>query len=116
MKIIAQSNKMSVSELHAMTRANTIKKMESAKGSTLNIDSWVYYEDEKTDKQTGEVSKARVLSIRDGEEVFATVSPTFKEEFFAIREMCEVADEAFDHVTVTTGTSRAGRTFITCTF
>ena len=78
MKIIEKSGKMSVSELHAMTRANAIKKMESAKGSTLNIDAWVLFEDEKTDKQTGEISTVIVLSIRDGEEVFATVSPTFK--------------------------------------
>lgn len=116
MKIIEKSHQMNVSELHAMTRANSIKKMESAKGSTLNIDAWVMYEDEKTDKQTGEVSTVTVLSIRDGDEVFATVSPTFKGEFFAIKNMCEDAGEAFDHVIVTTGTSRAGRTFITCAF
>lgn len=116
MKIIDKSSQMTVSELHAMTRATNIKKMESAKGSTLNIDAWVLYEDEKTDKQTGEISAVTVLSIRDGDEVFATVSPTFKEEFFAIKGMCEDAGEAFDHVVVTTGTSRAGRTFITCTF
>lgn len=116
MKIIEKSRQMNVSELHAMTRANSIKKMESAKGSTLNIDSWVLYEDEKTDKQTGEVSAVTVLSIRDGDEVFATVSHTFKEEFFAIKNMCEDVGEAFDHVIVTTGTSRAGRTFITCAF
>lgn len=116
MKIIEKSSQMSVSELHAMTRANSIRKMETAKGSTLNIDSWVLYEDEKTDKQTGEVSTVVVLSVRDGEEVFATVSPTFKNEFFAIKEMCADAGEDFDHVVVTTGTSRAGRTFITCSF
>lgn len=116
MKILEKSHSMTVSELHAMTRATTIRKMETAKGTRLNVDAFVIFEDDKTDPKTGEVTKCVVLAVRDGAEVYATISPTFKEEFDAIREMCADAGEPFDHVNVTTGTSKNGRIFITCTF
>lgn len=116
MKILEKSHQMSVSEMYAMTRSSNVQKMETAKGTRLNIDAFILFEDEKIDSKTGEVSTVKVLSVRDGHDVFATISPTFKEEFFAIKAMCEEAGEVFDHVEVRTGTSRNGRSFITCEF
>ena len=116
MKILEKSRQMSVSELYSMTRANNVRKMELAKGTRLVIDDYVLFEDDKEDAKTGDKVAVQVLAVRDGEYVFATISPTFKEEFFAIRGMCEDAGEPFDHVNVCTGTSRNGRTFITCSF
>lgn len=116
MKILEKSRQMTVSEMHKMTRSNEVRKMETAKGTRLNVDDFILFEDEKIDKKTGEVEIVQVLAVRDDTEVYATISPTFKTEFFAIKAMCEEAGEAFDHVDVCSGTSRNGRAFITCTF
>lgn len=116
MKIVEKSRQMTVSEMYKMTRATDIRKMEMAQGSRLNVDDFILFEDEKIDKKTGEASIVTVLAVRDGNDVFATISATFKEEFFAIKAMCEEAGEKFDHVDVTSGTSRNGRNFITCSF
>lgn len=117
MKIIEKSrDNMNVSELHNLTRSINAHKMETAKGTRLNIDDYVFFIDEKTDAKSGEVIETVVLSIRDDGEIYSTISPTFIEEFKAIREICRECGEAFDHVDVVTGTSRNGRTFITAAF
>jgi hypothetical protein len=58
-----------------------------------------------------------ILSIVTPEnEVFATNSPTFKEDFLKMQEMFADCGEEVHSVKVISGTSKAGREFITCVY
>lgn len=114
MRIIEKVNVNSVSELHAMTRAYGIEKMETLVGNDIEFIAYVLFVDTKVDEESGEVSETEVLSVNVGGKVYATVSKTFIEEFKAIAVMCDEFGEPFSHVIVQQGTSKKGRKFITC--
>lgn len=88
--------------------SNETSKMSDAEGSVLDVKAWVIYND--TDEKTGEIKKVVSLMTDDGE-IFGTISNTF------IREFEKIADHFGNDVgsiKVISGTSKAGRTFITC--
>lgn len=93
---------------YKIMNSNETFKMSDAEGSVLDVKAWVIYND--TDEKTGEKKKVMSLMTDDGE-IFGTISNTF------IREFEKIADH-FDNdvgsIKVISGTSKAGRTFITC--
>ena len=58
-----------------------------------------------------------VLAIMtpDGE-IFATNSPTFKEDFFQMQELFQDMGETVHAISVISGISKAGREFISCAY
>lgn len=94
-------------EAYKLTEAASVKKMAEAAGSTLNPDAWILYE--VLDNKTGEMKT--VLVIRDGEEIFGTISKTFIQAFVKAAEFFE---NELGAIKVIEGTTKAGRKYITC--
>ena len=93
---------------YKIMNSNEACKMSDAEGSVLDVKAWVIYND--TDEKTGEIKKVVSLMTDDGE-IFGTISGTF------IREFEKIADHCGNHcgsIKVISGTSKAGRTYITC--
>ena len=84
------------------------KKMLEAEGSVLQVQSWILYN--SPDKDTGEIKEVLAIETPDNE-IFATISNTFKEEFM---DMVNYFGSDLGAIKVITGTSKAGRTYITC--
>lgn len=112
MKIIKNNPaNLSTEDKFRLTMSPETQKMKSAVGSALEIQAWCLYEDENKD---GDMQQ--ILSILTPEgETFATNSATFIRDFGRIVDLYDSADEQLEAVRVITGTSKAGREFITCT-
>lgn len=93
---------------YRLMNSNAAKKMLAAEGSQLEIAAWVVYED--VDESTGEIKKVLSLSTTDGE-IFGTISPTFIREF---EKMADYFGDDLTDITVISGKSKSGRTYITC--
>lgn len=110
MTIIKTSKDYTPAELYKMTRDANIAKMSTLKaGTELPLDGFVLYED--INQKTGEMME--ILTIDTKGTRYATNSTTFIREFKAIMELFH---DNCDGVTLLfgTGTSNAGRPFITC--
>lgn len=107
------SRELSKKETYKMTLAPAIQKLSLAKGSIIAVDAYCSYGDEKIDPKTGEVVTAEILSIMDKDgTVYATNSGSFQKDF---RNICDIMDGEEFAIEVISGTSKAGREFITCT-
>ena len=112
MEIINQSREFSTIEAYQLLRNPETQKMSSNKDIPFEVDCWCIFQDVK--KLTGEVQE--ILSIKTkGGEVFATNSKTFMDEFLTIWDMFKMKNEEVPPIKVISGTSKNGRTFITCT-
>lgn len=113
MKIINSSANLTPKEIYSLTMSPKTKKMKDAISSRIEIAAWASYED--VNKKTGEVQE--ILSIMTPEgEIFATNSPTFKEDFFQMQDLFRDMGETVHAISVITGTSKAGREFISCAY
>lgn len=105
--IIKQSRELSKQEIYLLTMSPKIDNMKNHKGERFEVSAWLIFED--VDKKSGEVHE--VLSVLTPEnETFATVSETFRNDFLAMAELFD-NDFSFE---VISGTSNAGREFVTC--
>lgn len=114
MKIIKSSpESLTMKQLYDLTKSPAIKKLSTMKGEELVIDSFCIYEDEKPD---GTI--ITILSIKtDDGEMFATNSKTFTSDFLDILTMCAESGAPMPKkVAVLEGTSRAGRSYISCVY
>ena len=93
---------------YKLMKSPEVKKMSEAEGSILEITSWIQYN--SPDKETGEIKEVIAVETVDGE-LFATISNTFREEFL---DMVEWFGADLGSIKVITGTSKAGRKYITC--
>lgn len=111
MKIIAKSGDLTSKELYDLTLAPSVQKMKDVVGQVIEVKAWVVYEDVNSKDETQEI-----LSIvsPDGE-IFATNSPTFKKDFSTMISFFNSFGEEVKGINVISGTSKAGREFITCT-
>lgn len=112
MEIIKMSNNVEGADLYFLTTSPEIEKMTTVKGQTLALDKWVLFADE--DRKTGEMR--RVLSIKSGDEMYATNSVTFIESFENMMACFDMMGLEVHHIRVTTGTSKGGREFINCVY
>lgn len=109
MEIIRQyPEEMDKRTSYRLMNSSEIQKMSEADGSILEVAAWVIFED--VDESTGEVKKVVTIKTADGE-LFGTISPTFIREF---ENMCKHFGNDVGNIKVVSGTSKAGRTFITC--
>lgn len=111
MNIIRTSNKtMSAAELYSMCKSNSIQKLSDAAGQTIEVAAYLFYEDANSD---GEIKTICSIKTPEGE-VLATNSPTFVREFGDMIDMFETAGEQVKAIKIVQGTSKGGRSFITC--
>lgn len=108
MTITMTSRELTKKESYKMTLAPTIKKMRDIVGAQIDVSAFILYEDVNSDGKEQEI-----LSVMDADgTVYATNSPTFKKDFAKIYEIMDGEDFSIE---VISGTSKAGREFITCT-
>ena len=114
----ASKEKLTVKERYDLTLSQAAQKLSNQKGQAIDFDIWCTYE--TPDNKTGEVRT--ILSLRTPEgEIYATNSDTFIREFLKIADMIEDAradgEKAdFKSVIIMSGTSKAGREFITAVY
>lgn len=108
MTITKISKELNKKELYKMTMDAGIKKMKDYVGSSIDVYAYCIY----TDFNSKDNKEVEVLSVMDTDgSVFATNSATFKKDFLNIATLMEGEDFS---VGVASGTSKAGREFITC--
>ena len=93
---------------YKLMKSPEVKKMTEAEGSILEIDSWIHYN--SPDRETGEIKEVIAIATPDGE-LFATISNTFREEFM---DMVNYFGSDLGAIKVISGTSKAGRKYVTC--
>lgn len=109
MTITKTSKELNKKELYKMTMDAGIKKMKDFVGASIEVYAYCVY----TDFNSKDNKEVEILSVMDTDgAVYATNSPTFKKDFMNIAALMEGEDFS---VGVTSGTSKAGREFITCT-
>lgn len=113
MKIINSSENLTAKDIYNLTKSPRSQKMRSAVDSRIEVDKWALYED--VDKKTGELHEVLSIATPEGE-IFATNSPTFKDDFLDMMELFSDMGETVHAITVITGVSKAGREFVTCTY
>lgn len=113
MNIIKTSENLTPKEIYNLTSSPAVQKMRDVVDSVIEIDKYAFYED--LNKKTGEVQEILAIQTPDGE-IFATNSPTFKEDFENMVAFFEGMGEEVHAISVMSGTSKAGRQFITCRY
>lgn len=108
MKVLRNSKEFSPEELYDMVLAPNGEKMSNHVGETLECDTYCIYED--TDSET------QIMSMKSGETVYATNSPTFIRDFERICGLMESLNTVPHHIKVEQGTSKNGRKFISCIY
>lgn len=104
-----QPQTMDKKTLYSLTHGQSMSVKNVDERTVITPAAYAVYEDTDKDGKTNEV-----LAIRDKEsgEVFTTISPTFKRDFFEIVELMGEDDYS---IRVIHGTTKAGRDFVTCT-
>lgn len=109
MTITKISKELNKKELYKMTMDAGIKKMKDFVGSSIDVYAYCIY----TDFNSKDNKEVEVLSVMDTDgSIYATNSTTFKKDFLNIAALMDGEDFS---VGVISGTSKAGREFITCT-
>lgn len=113
MNIKRASKELSAKEMYNLTMNPTTRKMKDFVDSEVEIECFTVYED--VNEKTGELQDILAIqTISDG--VVATNSPTFIRDFDKMWGLFEQMGETVHAVNVITGTSKAGREFITCEY
>lgn len=113
MKIIDSSENLTPKEIYSLTMSPKTRKMRDAIGSRIEIAAWACYED--VNKKSGEVQEVLAIMTPEGE-IFATNSPTFKDDFFQMQGLFRDMGETVHAISVISGTSKSGREFISCAY
>lgn len=113
MKIVNSSANLTPKEIYSLTMSPKTQKMKDVIGSRIEIGAWAAYED--VNKKTGELQEVLAIMTPEGE-IFATNSPTFKEDFFQMQELFQNMGEIVHSISVISGISKAGREFISCAY
>lgn len=105
--IIEKSRELNNQELYLLTMSPKADSVKNHVGERIEVSAWLEFED--VDKKSGEVHT--VLSVLTPEnEVYSTISPTFQSDF---KDMAELFHNDFSFEVIS-GTSKAGREFVTC--
>lgn len=99
-------------ERFKLIAAPNMRKMQTAADSIIEVYAYALYTD--VNRKDGTINEVLSVLTTDGE-IFATISPTFKEDFFRIAEFFINAGETIPNIKVVQGESKNGRTFISCT-
>lgn len=113
MRIVKSSPELSPVDIYKLTMNPNATKMKEVAGQRLEVAAYAVYED--VDKKSGELQNILAIKTPEGE-VFATNSRTFIEEFEKMVDFFGGYDMRVDAIEVITGTSKAGRDYISCTY
>ena len=113
MKIIKASENLTAKDIYTLTMNPNTEKMKDVKGQRIELCKWALYED--INKKTEEPQQILAVSNPEGE-AFATNSPTFIDDFMNMLELFSSMGETVPAIVVSSGTSKAGREFITCVY
>ena len=100
--------------VYRMTKGDSLKIEGVEKGTSLPVDAFALYDDDKTrQKQDGTTEEytQRVLTFVSGGKKFGTISTTFIRSFMEIVEI--MGAEKFA-IIVTGGQSKNGRNYVNC--
>lgn len=113
MEIIKTSNEnLTMKQIYDLTKSPEIQKVSDNDGALIQVDEWALYKDIDRDGNTHDI-----LSILDNEVgAVATNSATFTRDFMEIVDMCQSFGAKPRHVKITSGRSKAGRTFYSCVY
>lgn len=112
MNIVKASKELTAKEGYFLTMAPTVQKMKDQVSQRIEIAMWCVYEDKNAKGED-----TTILSIATPEnEIFATNSKTFMEDFEKMNDVFENAGEKVKAITVVSGTSKSDREFITCVY
>ena len=107
MNIVKTNKELDKKDIYKMTLSPAIKRMRDCVGSVIPVVNYCMYTDKKNDG-----TEMNILSIMDNDGVcYATNSPTFNRDFERIIDI--MGDDTFE-IEIISGTSKAGRDFITC--
>ena len=108
MSTITKTNKdLNKKEVYQMTKSPKIQKMSNNKGEVIDVAAYCFYTEEKNDGKSVDI-----VSIMDNDgAVYATNSPTFMSDF---EDICDIMEGEDFSIEIISGTSKAGREFITC--
>lgn len=112
MKIIETSKDLTAKDKYFLTMSPSVQKMKDQISQRIEVSKWCVYEDlnSKGEEQT-------ILSIATPEnEIFATNSKTFMDDFRRMVDVFAEDDIEVTAIQVISGTSKAGREFITCVY
>lgn len=112
MKILRTSGDLTPKDIYLLTMSPKTAKMKDHKDERLELDAWLIYEDVN---KTGELQTILAIKTPEGE-TFATNSPTFLDDFEKMIDMFTSMGATVPAVTIISGTSKAGREFITCAY
>lgn len=98
-------------EVYRMIKSEAINMQTLEKGTSIPVDAFCVYTEDKPDPKSGEVVTSTVCSLISKGKKYATISQTFIREFMDILDV--MADEPFS-IIITGGTSRGGRKFVSC--
>lgn len=105
--IINKSRELTNQELYMLSMSPNADSVKNHVGERIDVTAWLLFED--TDKKSGEVHSVLSVLATDNK-VFSSISPTFQSDFLDMAELFH-NDFAFE---VISGTSKAGRQFVTC--
>lgn len=108
-KVVNASGEFDGKTVFALTKSPSIRTMKDCVDELVEVDKWLVYEDEDK-KDPNKVNTILSVMDKDGS-VRATNSNTFMNIFFDITSI--MGNNGFT-IKVVSGTSKAGRNFITC--
>lgn len=112
MKILYSMTEMSALDEYKMTQGSGNKKLKDhLAGQTVTLENCVIFEDERADKESGEVKTTRVAVIKVNGEYYGTNSPSFVREIHSMISHFESRGLRVTKIKVRTGSTSRG-TFI----
>ena len=112
MKIIHASAELTAEQIYNLTMSPNTQKMADLVGQEIEIENYALYEDKNSKGEDQEI----LAILTPEKEVAATISPTFKQDFFRMQDLFGSMGQKIEAISVVSGTAKSGRTFITCKF
>ena len=97
--------------VYRMIKREAVNMQTLEKGSSIPVDLYCVYEEDKLDPKSGETVTSTVCSLISGKTKYATISQTFIREFMDILDV--MGNDSFS-IIITGGTSRGGRKYVSC--
>lgn len=106
---ISNNNPITAMDLYNMTKAPNRHKVSDHVGLVINPKAVLVYDEQFKD------DTVTLTSIMDvGGEVYVTNSKTFAKDVMAAYELFATMDAEVPAISIVSGTSKNGRTYITC--
>lgn len=106
--VISNPKELSFADYMALTMDDDALPLRTAIGSELALKQYIITTEEREDVTV------QILGISDGEKVYRTTSKSFIKSFTDLIDIASEIGQEIHHIKVCSGTSKRGRTFMTC--